>query len=212
MKNGYCYIFGAGSFEGLLTVPTADDFIIAADGGFRYLEALGIDPDLVLGDFDSLGAPPNHPRILRVPSEKDDTDMLLAVKTALAYGYDTMILYGGLGGARIDHTLANIQTLQYAAQRGARAYLIGGGAVITAIQNAKIEFSAEFHGFLSVFCIGADARGISLRGLKYPLTDAVLTSNMPLGVSNEFLGVPSSVEVTDGMLVVVWQADNPVLY
>lgn len=70
IKTGNCYIFGAGGFDGLLTTPTQNDFVIAADGGFRYLEKLGIDPDLVLGDFDSLGAPPQHPRVMLVPSEK----------------------------------------------------------------------------------------------------------------------------------------------
>lgn len=211
-KTGYCYIFGAGGFDGLLTAPTPDDFVIAADGGFRYLETLGIDPDLVLGDFDSLGAPPEHPRVMRVPSEKDDTDMMLAMKTALERGYRTVIIYGGLGGPRIDHTLANIQTLQYAARRGAQAYLIGGGAVITSIQNGKLSFSEKFQGYISVFCGGDEARGIYLRGLKYPLTNAVLTSDVPLGVSNEFCGQPATVEVTDGVVVVTWQDKNPVLY
>lgn len=209
---GNCFIFGAGDFNGLLTAPTPDDFIIAADGGFRHLEALQIDPDLVLGDFDSLGAPPEHPHVLRVPAEKDDTDMMLAMKTALSRGYHTIIIYGGLGGSRIDHTLANIQTIQYAARRGARAYLVGNDAVITAIMNDTLHFSAEFQGFISVFCGGDKARGIYLRGLKYPLTDAVLTSDVPLGVSNEFCGVPASVEVRDGLVVVTWAAKNPVFY
>lgn len=211
-KSGFCYIFGAGGFDGLLAVPTPDDFIIAADGGFRYLEKLGMAPDLVLGDFDSLGAPPDHPHVMLVPSEKDDTDMMLAMKTALAQGYRKIVIYGGLGGPRIDHTLANIQTIQYAARRGAQAYLVGGGAVITSIMNGALHFPANFRGFISVFCGGDEARGIYLRGLKYPLTDAVLTSDVPLGVSNEFCGVPASVEVRDGVIVVTWQAENPVCF
>ena len=210
-QTGNCYIFGAGDFDGLLAAPAPGDLILAADGGFRTLTALGIDPDLVLGDFDSLGAPPDHPRVLRVPSEKDDTDMMLAVKTALEQGCHTLYLYGGLGGSRIDHTLANIQTLLYAARRGARAYLIGCGAVLTVIQNGKLTFPAGFRGFLSVFCAGESARGVTLRGLKYPLRDAVLTCDVPLGVSNEFCGEPACVEVADGSLLVTWQAENPVL-
>lgn len=211
-KTGNCFIFGAGDFHGLLTVPTPNDFVIAADGGFRYLQTLRIDPDLVLGDFDSLGAPPEHPHVMRVPSEKDDTDMMLAIKTALSRGYRTIIIYGGLGGERIDHTLANIQALQYAARRGARAYLVGDRTVITAIMNDTLHFTADFQGFISVFCGGSEARGVFLRGLKYPLTDAILTCDVPLGVSNEFCGVPASVEVRDGVVIVTWAAKNPVLY
>ena len=212
IKTGNCYIFGAGGFDGLLTTPTQNDFVIAADGGFRYLEKLGIDPDLVLGDFDSLGAPPQHPRVMLVQSEKDDTNTMLAVKEALARGYHTILIYGALGGPRIDHTLANIQTLQYAARRGAQAYLIGRGAVITSIMNGTLHFSENFRGFISVFCGGDMARGVYLRGLKYPLTDAVLTCDVPLGVSNEFCGKPATVEVKDGVIVVTWQAENPIFY
>ena len=76
-----CYIFGAGSFYGLDRCPRADDFIIAADGGWLACRKTGITPDLLLGDFDSLSTQPDFPNILRVPVEKDDTDTMLAVKT-----------------------------------------------------------------------------------------------------------------------------------
>ena len=81
-----CYIFGAGSFYGLDRCPRADDFIIAADGGWLACRKAGITPDLLLGDFDSLSTQPDFPNILRVPVEKDDTDTMLAVKTGLERG------------------------------------------------------------------------------------------------------------------------------
>lgn len=208
-KKGVCFIFGAGDFDGLLTVPGEGDYVIAADGGFRTVTALGIEPDLVLGDFDSLGEAPDHPNVLRVPREKDDTDMMLAVRTALDAGYDRLVLYGGLGGARFDHTIANLCTLEFAARRGARAYLIGSGAVLTALSDGALTFPASYRGFFSAFAMGREARGVSLRGFKYELSDGVLTSDVPLGVSNEFCGREARAEAADGVLLLTWEAVNP---
>ena len=94
-----CYIFGAGSFYGLDRCPRADDFIIAADGGWLACRKTGITPDLLLGDFDSLSTQPDFPNILRVPVEKDDTDTMLAVKTGLERGETEFHIYGGMGAA-----------------------------------------------------------------------------------------------------------------
>jgi len=100
---GRCYIAGAGEFvENEL--PIASDFVIAADGGYTELVGRGIVPDLVVGDFDSLGTAPDHPNIVFSPVEKDDTDMMLAVRQGLDRGYMSFIINGGVGG-RLDHTL-----------------------------------------------------------------------------------------------------------
>ena len=122
-----CYIFGAGSFYGLDRCPRADDFIIAADGGWLACRKTGITPDLLLGDFDSLSTQPDFPNILRVPVEKDDTDTMLAVKTGLERGETEFHIYGGMGGRRTDHTIANFQALLYLARRGAQGWLYGQG-------------------------------------------------------------------------------------
>ena len=123
-----CYIFGAGSFYGLDRYPRADDFIIAADGGWLACRKAGITPDLLLGDFDSLSTRPDFPNILRVPVEKDDTDTMLAVKTGLERGETEFHIYGGMGGRRTDHTIANFQALLYLARRGERAGVMGTGS------------------------------------------------------------------------------------
>ena len=207
-----CHIIGAGDFDGLLRLPEPGDLVIAADAGYRWLQKLGINPDLVLGDFDSLGEVPDHPQVLKVPAEKDDTDMLLAVRTGLDRGYARFLLYGGLGGARFDHTIANLQVLHFAAVREAQAYLVGRGAVITAVRNGSLSFPADCRGYFSVFCIGSPARGVTLQGFKYELRDGTLSPDMPLGVSNEFTGRPAGVSVTDGTLLVTWQSDNPLFF
>jgi len=196
-----CYIFGAGSFDGLDRRPAKGDYVIAADGGYRWCLQEGIEPDLLLGDFDSLREVPDFPRILRVPVEKDDTDMMLAVKKGLALGQRTFHLYGGLGGTRTDHTIANLQTLLYLAVRGAQGYLYGRGEWYTAIRDGSADFPARPEGILSVFCMGAPASGVTIRGGQYPLEDACLTADFPLGVSNHFVGQPIRVTVKKGALL-----------
>ena len=93
MEARYCYIFGAAEFDGNLKFkPDQDrDFIIAADAGYRHLQALGIPPDMLIGDFDSLGEVPKGVELLRFPVMKDDTDLMLAVKYGFAHGYSQPI-------------------------------------------------------------------------------------------------------------------------
>lgn len=201
-----CHIVSGGDFAPARFHPAAGDFVIAADCGYRYLERLGYVPDLTLGDFDSLGAAPEKGESIRLPAEKDDTDTLYAVRVGLERGYTRFLLHGALGGERFDHSLANIQTLRFLLARGAEGRLLGGdGTVITAVRNGSLSFPAERTGYLSVFCMGDRAEGVELSGVKYPLTDAVLTGDYPLGVSNEFTGVPARVSVARGTLLVVWK-------
>ena len=125
-----CFIFGAGSFYGLPVAPRKEDYVIAADGGWNTCRELGIEPDLLLGDFDSMQDVPAFDHIRRVPVEKDDTDMMLAVKEGLAGHHREFHLYGGLGGKRSAHTIANLQTLVYLAEHAARGWLYGQGLVV----------------------------------------------------------------------------------
>ena len=196
-----CYIFGAGSFYGLDRCPRADDFIIAADGGWLACRKTGITPDLLLGEFDSLSTQPDFPHILRVPVEKDDTDMMLAIKRGLERGETLFHLYGGMGGQRTDHTVANLQALLYLADHGAEGWLHGRGERWTAIRDGSIVFPARPEGILSVFCVGPDAEGVTIRGAQYPLEGAILTASVPLGVSNHFIGQDIMVEVIHGSLL-----------
>lgn len=201
-----CFIVGAGDFQKERFCPKPGDLIIAADAGYDYLKDLSIEPDLVIGDFDSLKTPPKGSPVITLPKEKDDTDLLFAVKHARKEGFDTFYLFGGTGG-RLDHTLANIQVLSYLAAHGQIGFLLGSGYGLTAIANCALRFDPEYHGVLSIFCAGVTAEGVFLRGLKYPLANAVLTNEIPLGVSNEFLGVPAEVSVAEGTLTVYWEDD-----
>lgn len=203
--KGICYIVGAMPLEPELAPQLQEgDLLIAADGGYASLDKLGLTPHLTVGDFDSLGHVPQHPNVHRLPCEKDDTDIGYAIKVGLDQGYTKFLLLGGMGG-RLDHTIANLQLLSYLADHGAFGILADGGYAAAVIRNRSLSFPAHYTGYCSVFCQGGSARGITLEGLKYSLTDGELTGSFPLGVSNEFLGVPAKVSVKQGSLLLVWE-------
>ena len=115
-----CYIVGAGDFTPRGFAPVPGDLVLAADGGYRALYSLGYTPDLLLGDFDSLGdlpLPPDLP-VLRFPARKDDTDTGLALRHGLDRGFRDFALYGCAGG-RVDHLLANLQSMARVSRLGA---------------------------------------------------------------------------------------------
>lgn len=197
-----CTIFCAGDFDCPAQPILPGEFVIAADGGLRHLQRLDILPHTVLGDFDSLGYCPEGAQLH--PVEKDDTDAMLAVRLGLEQGCREFLLYGGLEGPRLDHTVANFQTLQFLADRGAWGYLVGSTQLVTVVKNGGVVFPAGVRGNISVFCLGPEARGVSLRGLYYPMTGGVLTPGFPLGVSNHFTGEQASVHVEDGSLLLIW--------
>lgn len=203
-----CYIVGAGECHGLPFCPSTDDFVIAADGGLNHLEAYGITPNLIVGDFDSLcEPPPRGDNILLLPKEKDDTDMAAAIGEGWKRGFRVFRIYGGMGG-RVDHTLGNIQLIADIAKRGGRGFLHGEKSVMTAIHNASITFPKTAKGLISVFSHTDTAQGVYERGLKYPLTDARLENTCPLGISNEFMGVAAEIAVEKGTLIIVTDAEN----
>ncbi|MGI6240222.1 MAG: thiamine diphosphokinase [Christensenellales bacterium] len=198
-----CHIMGAGDPAGARIDAQPGDIIIAADAGYLELARRGIRPDLVVGDFDSLGDPPADVEILRYPPMKDDTDMLIAVRAGLARGFARFLLYGALGG-RIDHTLANLQTLLFIAEQGARGALVGADESVAAVRNGEIAFPAHARGTISVFCMGEAAKGVTLEGLLFPLENHTLNPSYPIGVSNAFTDAPARVRVREGALLVVF--------
>lgn len=205
-----CYIFSAA--EGLPKnfSKNEDDIVIAADAGYRHLENLKIIPDIVLGDFDSLKFIPSDAEIIKHPVKKDDTDTMLAVKTGFERGFDRFVLYGCLGG-RLDHTLANIQTLNFIAENGGIGFICGDGYTVCSIKNSSISFKASASGNISVFSADSKASGVTETGLLYNLENAELTSCFPLGVSNEFTGNESTVSVENGILNIVFEGDIDII-
>ena len=201
-----CVIFCAGGFAGLAEPITCEDFVIAADGGLTHTRALGITPNEVLGDFDSLGYTPENAAVF--PVEKDDTDAMLAVRRGLELGYREFVLYGSLDGPRLDHTLANLQVLEFLAQRGAKGHLVGITCVATLVKEGALTFPDAAEGIVSVFCLGENAEGVTITGLKYPLEKGVLTAGFPLGVSNHFTGKSARIRVEKGSVWVIYPRSN----
>ncbi len=207
MTNGnrICYIIGACSeFSNEITFnPAENDLIIAADGGYDILRKFGVEPDILLGDFDSITEIPENIKLIRHPVKKDDTDTFLAYKTAFKEGYKNFVILGGVGG-RVDHTIANVQSLLNIAKSGGRGFLIGKNSVMTTIFNSDIEFSESHSGNLGVFAQGNDAKNVTISGLKYEADNITIKTDTPIGVSNEFVGERASVEVKNGALLIVW--------
>ncbi|MCR4617340.1 MAG: thiamine diphosphokinase [Lachnospiraceae bacterium] len=186
-------------------------YIIAADGGIEVCKAAGLVPDLMIGDFDSLRESPyyyfpkeDYPYIelVKLPCEKDDTDTIAAIRAAADKGIDELYIFGGTGG-RMDHYIANIQTLLFAKNLGIDAYLLGESkSKAFVIKNEEVRFDASYKGVISVFCLGAGAKGVDISGLKYEVAGGELSSDFPVGVSNEFIGKEAIISVKDGALLI----------
>lgn len=207
-----CIIIGAGELNVSEIPVREDDYVIAADGGYIYCKMLEIVPDLILGDFDSIGEKEaeelariqriDPERLIVLPVEKDDTDMLAAIHAGLEAGCREFHIYAGQGG-RLEHTIANVQCLKYLKECGAAGYLIDSSGMILVAKDETVRFNARTKGFLSLFSMGDRAEGVTLRNLKYELNDAVITNSYPIGISNEFIGKEASVTVKYGTLMIV---------
>lgn len=202
--DGKCIIFCAAEFDALAQPVAPGDLVIAADGGLRHTRALGLQPQAVLGDFDSLGYVPRDAQVF--PREKDDTDSMLAIRLGLERGCRRFHLYGAMDGPRLDHTLANLQALRFLVRHGGRGWLIGRRQIATAF-TGTLTFPAEARGTFSLFSFGEPVT-VTIRGAQYGLERGRLDGDFPLGVSNHFVG--NSVEITaeDGILTAVWDREN----
>lgn len=208
MDNGICYIFGAGEKTTSEIQLMPNDYVIAADGGFDYLLELGLRADLCLGDFDSVVSYNLPSDSIRYPREKDDTDMMLAIKYGLQKGYTEFRIYGGLGG-RLDHSLANLQALTYISKKGASGTLFGNGYNIKVVTNNTISFGKDLKentegNICSVFALSEICKNVTIKGTKYEISDASLTNQNPMGISNEFTGKKAFFNVKSGTIAVLW--------
>ena len=197
-----CIIICAGGFDGLLAAPEEGDYIIAADGGYSHALNLGLTPDCILGDFDSLGYVPEGAKVF--PVEKDDTDAMLSVRHGLELGCKEFYIYGGMEGDRVDHTVANLQTLFFIEENGAFGYLVGKKQIATVIKNSTFCLPARDSGTVSAFAIGGDARGVTIKGLQYEVNNITISPTFPLGVSNHRVGKEAEITVEHGALLVIY--------
>ncbi|WP_022778937.1 thiamine diphosphokinase [Butyrivibrio sp. AE3009] len=216
-----CIIISAGHFVPMEIPIGEEDLVIACDAGYLYAEQLGILPDLIVGDFDSLSeagpaavrslqeiAESDPDRIVKLDVRKDDTDTIKAVKIAFSKGYRKFMLYGCLGGSRIDHSLANIQTLLFIKHHGGNGYIMEENRIVLIAENETIRFHRGNSGMISVFSVSEISRGVTLRGLMYTMENGELGNDFPLGVSNEFI-IDEEAEITvrEGTLLITAEAE-----
>lgn len=202
MQYGTCYLVGAGDFTKRLFHPKEKDLVIAADGGYSSLKEYGIKPHFLVGDMDSIRHKVQGVPKLKFPVEKDDTDLSLALRLAVARGWTDFKLYG-VSGSRPDHFYATLQLMADYAEKGFSIRAVLPQATVYAIHNGSLTLTIPVLGtVVSVFCPDGQADGVTFQGLRYPLTDAQLTAQTPLGVSNETKRHRIKISVRDGTLMV----------
>lgn len=194
-----------------------DDYVICADGGYSHARVEGIDPDIVLGDFDSIGLDyietdlknsglDSRCRIIRVPAEKDDTDTLICLKYGIELGFEEFFILGGLGG-RLDHTLANLQTMSYAVDQQKTVWFLDGKNRATLRSPGALTIKNPGDFLISLFAFSESCEGVTIRGVKYPLDHYLMNNSFPIGVSNEFAGEEAEISHTAGKLLIILAKD-----
>lgn len=201
-----CALVGAADFNAEqfceMDAAGAFDCVIAVDAGFAHLEAVGRVPDIVVGDFDSLGYVPKGVRTARFSPHKDQSDMELAVARAKSMRHEALYVFGGLGG-RLDHTLANMQVLAGASEQGLSVCAIDAASAVFFVTGPDVfEAEAREGGTVSVFALNDRVEGLFERGLLWELDDVTLTNRTSQGLSNELTGEPVLIGVDAGTIAV----------
>lgn len=233
-KRGRCIIVGAGDFFGMPFQPAAEDFVIAADAGYENLKAVGIVPDLVVGDFDSMEVEgvkgvTGPVKDLDIFADAEKAEYIHHLQRIELDGVETRVIdpikndpdmlacvrigmergfrsFHLIGGTgkRIDHSIANLQVLGFLAQQGMHGYLYGEHQLVSAIRNESVSFPKEMQGYFSALSLSDECHGVTERGFKYIVTDVTLSNMMPTGLSNEFVGTEAEISVKDGTLLLIY--------
>ena len=203
-----CVIVGGASIGDYRTVGAMlrqDDYVIYCDCGLRHMDGLGAEPDLIVGDFDSYSNPEMGTETIVLPCEKDDTDTVFAVKEAIKRGFEDFLLVGVVG-ERLDQTLGNVSILLMLDSTGKKGTIIDDYSEIEIVSDRceKPCIIDDSYVYFSLINISGTARGVTIRGAKYPLETAEITCEYQYGVSNEVLpGCTAEVSVGEGRLLLV---------
>jgi thiamine pyrophosphokinase len=185
----------------------ADALIVAADSGLAQVYALGRVPNVVVGDFDSVD--PEHlaraeldgARIERHPTDKDATDLELALEVTRQLGASEVTVIGS-GGGRLDHHLAALALLAAPELAAMRITALVGSARLTVVHD-HVEVFGRIGSTVTLLAVGGSATGVSTTGLRWALTDAALSPTSTRGVSNEVTNSPATVSIRGGTLFVI---------
>ena len=180
-----CLIIAGGDYAPIR--PEEGDYVLACDKGYAWCKREGIVPDLILGDFDSYsGALPEGVPVLRFPIEKDDTDTMLAVRRAFEQGFEAVRLCCCFGG-RVDHLLSNVEALHYAATLGMEAEARDESTYLRILRPGSYTLPYRGGQSLSLIALTEQVTGLTIRGAKYEVENAVLRKPTTLGQSNAFV-------------------------
>ena len=211
IKDKKCMIIGAAPVTSKKVFEEFDPrehYVICADGGYDTAVRYGIRPDLVIGDFDSSKAKiPADIRVLKLSVQKDETDTMAAVMVAFKLGYTSFTLVGCLGGARFDHSVANIHVLLYIANRGGSGVICEEDTKIFVLRGGRIVLTELKGATVSVFPIDGTSCNLTYDGLEYPLYQQNMTAGSPLmGVSNSIVSDRAEIRVNIGCALIVLYA------
>ncbi len=204
MNTKKCYVFTSfGDIETIKLELNNDDLVIAADGGYDKAKLLGICPNIIIGDLDSIKGNYNKDiEIIKHNIDKDDTDTFLAVKEGLKRGFKDFVVIGGLGG-RLDHCLANISLLKFIYENNSKGIIIDNKNEVRYLSNGKIELSKNNRKSISILAYSNVAKGVTIKGVKYSLDNAIISNSFPIGISNSFLEEKAEISVKEGELIII---------
>lgn len=196
-----CLIISGGEFS---KAPEEKfDLIIACDKGYSYAKKLSIKPDVVIGDFDSLEIDIEKDiEVIKLPKKKDDTDTYYAAKYAIDHGATEICISSALGG-RLDHTIANIQTISYIASKNIKSMIYDDDKKVYAIHDTSISIKKESYDNLSIFAMDDICEGVSITGTEYELHDENIKNDFPIGVSNKWSSDTCIISVKKGTLIII---------
>ncbi len=185
--------------------PPSDYFVICADAGYETALKFKVTPDLIVGDFDSAaGKPPKSLNTITIPVKKDVTDTMYAVMQGIARGFSSFVLLGCLGGARFDHSIANLEVLEYLLEQGARGALVDEHTQVLLLRGSRLRLSQMKGTIVSVFPYRGSSCNVSYEGLLYPLSHSTLTcAGTPMGVSNSVISDEAEISVHVGTALVI---------
>ena len=193
----------------ITSIIQTSDLIIAADGGIHNCEALGLQPDVIIGDLDSmdLDEVTTHQNagadVTRFPTHKDETDLELALQFALKDKRSEVIILGALG-ARWDMTIANVFLMAEARFSGLKIRLLEGSQELAVLRPGKPRIMQGRVGDrVSLIPLAGDSQGITTHGLEYPLNNETLHFGSPRGVSNIIIEEQAEVQFTAGLILCV---------
>ena len=200
---GTCLIISGGDYSPLKD-DIGYDYVIACDLGYEHALKMGIKPDMMVSDFDSLDRskfPADEIALLEFPVRKDDSDTMLAIKHALKEGYGHIVISCALGG-RLDHTIANIQSMAYVAERGGVCEIISDKEYLRTFTGGELSLEKREGFSLSLFSITDRCTGVSISGSAYDCENITLTNSFPLGISNYWKEERVTIRMSEGIMLI----------